>query len=113
MIIFSRAGCLVSQTLIDALLDNPRFLLDDSTRLVQHTNTSGQAAGMAFTGVSDGSIADRLGFADGDVILDIEGLPFIDESDFLAVALEIYDASTVTMTVDRNGSTSQRTFIRD
>ena len=106
-------GCFISQDLIDAALDNPRLLLDESTRLVQRTDTRGRAVGMAFTGVSINGLADKLGFADGDLILDIEGLPFIDESDFLAVALEIYEASEVTMTVDRGGSTRELTFIRD
>jgi S1-C subfamily serine protease len=67
---------------------------------------------MAFTGVTTYSLAAKLGFANGDVILDVEGLPFTDDSDFLAVALEIYDAPTVMVTVDRNGTTSEHTFTR-
>ena len=121
----SSTGCLVSQDLIDAALNNPRLLLGDSTRLVQHvistacstcacnrTNTCIQPVGMTFTELTTDSLAAKLGFSDRDVILDVEGLPFIDESDFLAVALEIYDAPTVTVTVDRNGTTHELMFTR-
>jgi len=68
---------------------------------------------MAFDGVATGSLADKLGFANGDVILAVEELPFIEESDFLAAAVALYDATTVTVTVERRFQTSELTFTRD
>lgn len=50
----------------------------DSTRLVPHMGTSTVVIGMAFTGVTTDSLADKLGFANGDVILSVEEMPFTD-----------------------------------
>ena len=109
----STSTCLVSQDLIDAVMADPLLLLDEPTRLIPYTGTSTQVLGMAFDGVATGSLADKLGFANGDVILAVEELPFIEESDFLAAAVALYDATTVTVTVERRFQTSELTFTRD
>lgn len=104
--------CHVSQALIDAVLSDPAALLDDPTRLRPKTE-KGEVVGMQFTGVASGTLGDRLGFQNGDIIVAVDGLPFRDEAEWLAVSIEIFDAETVTVTTRRDGKITDRVFIRD
>jgi len=104
--------CHVSQAFIDMVLGDPAALLDDSTRLREATR-QGQLIGMKFTGVTAGSLADRLGFQSGEVIVAVDGLPFRNLDEFVAAAAEIFDAETVTVTTQRGNMLIEHVFIRD
>jgi len=104
--------CHVSQAFIDMVLGDPAALLDDSTRLREATR-QGQVVGMKFTAVSPGSLADRLGFQSGEVIVAVDGLPFRNLDEFVAAASEIFDAETVTVTTEHGNQQIEHVFIRD
>ena len=104
--------CHVSQAFIDMMLGDPAALLDDPTRLREATR-QGQIIGMKFTGVTAGSLADRLGFQSGEVIVAVDGLPFRTLDEFVAAAAEIFDAETVTVTTERGSKRIEHVFIRN
>ena len=104
--------CHVSQAFIDLVLGDPAALLDDSTRLREATR-QGQIIGMKFTGVTSGSLADRLGFQNGEVIVAVDGLPFRTLDEFVVAAAEIFDAETVTVTTERGSKRIEHVFIRN
>lgn len=112
MISCDEDACHVSQTLIDTLLTNPDVLLNDPTRLRQEVK-KGEVLGMKFTGVSAGSLADRLGFKNGDVIVAVDGLPFRTPEEFIAVAAAIFDADEVTVTTQRDHKLTDHVFMRE
>lgn len=102
----------MSQDLIDVFLTHPTLLLCDSARLYPKIE-SNEVIGMYFDNVSPTGLATALGFADGDVILAVDGLPFTSEEDFTAIALEITEANAVTVTVRRGTTVLERDFERD
>ena len=104
--------CHVSQAFIDMVLTDPAALLDDSTRLREKTR-DGQIVGMKLTGVTAGSLADRLGFQSGEVIVAVDGLPFRNLDEFVAAAAKIFDAETATVTTERGNKLIEHVFIRD
>lgn len=112
MITCNGTTCHVDNELIEAILADTSFLLDDSTRLKQKKK-QGQSIGMVFTGVKTGSLADALGFQSGDIITDVQGMPFTNEVEIVAAGLEILDADAVTVTTKRDGKVTERLFIRD
>lgn len=103
--------CYVPQALIDAALFSPSILLAEPTRLREKT-VKGEVVGMYFTGVSEGSLAERLGFLSGDIVTHVDGLPLKTEADVITIAQTIVDEPMVTVTTQRDGKVKQRLFVR-
>lgn len=112
MIVCNGNTCHVDDELIEFILADTEVLLNDPTRLKQKTK-KGEAIGMAFTGVKTGTLADALGFQSGDIITEVQGMPFTNEEEIFAVAVEILDADAVTITTQRDGKVEEHLFIRD
>ncbi|MBZ5713563.1 PDZ domain-containing protein [Nannocystis pusilla] len=108
----SGGTCIVSQDLIDILGAEPTLLFCDSARLYPKVESSG-VVGMYFDDIAPTGLAAALGFMEDDVIIAVEGLPFTNESEFAAIALEIADADAITVTVKRGSSTFDLDFERD
>lgn len=104
--------CTISQSLIDFALSTPEFFLEDTTRLKQKKKGK-SVVGMHFTGIKTGSLADLLGFQNGDIVTSVAGLPFTSEEDFLAVGDAVLHADLVIVVTQRDGKVTQRSFIRE
>lgn len=105
-------ACVIDQALIDLVLTNSEGLLEGTTRL-REKKIQGQVVGMSFTGISAGSLADQLGFQNGEVVVAVNGLPFRTPEEFVAVAAAIFDAEEVIVTTQKGNHTEEHVFIRN
>lgn len=99
--------CEVTDTLVDFVLENPEALVFSDTTRLREKQKGGQVIGWHFTGVSPGSLADALTFANGDVVTAIDGAPVADaDAAFAAIGDAIFNEVS-TVTVVRDGKTRE------
>ncbi|KIG16013.1 hypothetical protein DB30_05067 [Enhygromyxa salina] len=94
----------VSELLIATALTDAKGVTEDGTYAVQLSDTLGTPYGFEIDGVSAGNLGDVLGLRDGDVIVEIAGLPTASHADLLAVAATLFNSDRASMVIERGGS---------
>lgn len=110
-------GCEVPGALIEEFHEmSVDEFMKTSTRLEQYMIGGGPSGpipvGMQFTGVVSGSLADKLGFQNGDIVQEVNGLPFTHVGEWWDVFVELESASSVMLKVYRGSNTVFPEFTR-
>jgi general secretion pathway protein C len=92
---------LVSHRLLDRMLEYP-MLFAKSARLVPAVY-DGQPVGLKLYAIVPGSIADRIGFKNGDTLRTINGFDLMTADKALEAYTRLRDASSLELTVTRHG----------
>jgi len=93
--------CRIGQPLIDAMLSAPEAVLAEGTSL-RFVREGDAVQGLVVEGVGRDTLAARLGLRDGDVLLDVEGLPLTTEAELLEVVTLAYEAEALSVRVRRD-----------
>ena len=89
---------IIDQALVDAIKDDPTLLALDGTTLEEMTSGS-----FEFLNITSGSLGDLLGLQNGDVVRSVNGHTANTMEDALNAMAAIYDATSVTLKVNRGG----------
>jgi putative serine protease PepD len=80
------------------------FSISHPVATSQLSGGAGATSGALVSGLSSGGPAAKAGVQDGDVITKIDGIPVTDAPDLLTVLATEKPVDTVTLGLDRNGS---------
>jgi type II secretion system protein C len=98
----SRTERVVARAEVDALLDRPQDLVRQA-RVSPFTTADG-LFGQRLTGIRRGSLLDRIGLANGDVVLGVQGIAPGDVSGLLDLLGDLRTTDAVSVTVLRRGA---------
>lgn len=105
-----RGTCDVAQSLIDEVLGaSDAQLSGDGTEIEAHF-VAGQQDGYQINSAPSGSVAEALGFQDGDVATKVAGLTIDSSADLIDAANLALHANSVVVEYVRSGTTSTTTF---
>jgi hypothetical protein len=107
------SACTLDQALIEAVVNDPYPMLDDSARLAAY-RISMSLAGHKLTGIDTseptGALLDALGLQNDDVFLLVDDLPLETFEDVLIAVDHLNSVSQTEIRIRRGGSTITRTY---
>jgi type II secretory pathway component PulC len=101
-----KSGCAVGACTAAALWNDPTPVIN-SLRVVPYTD-AGQVVGFKLYGVRAGSLAQKFGVENGDLLRTVNGMELNNPASAVALALGLREAAEITLALERRGQTFSR-----